>query len=126
MSAHHTALHALLPALVLAASAGWAQAPSTPPGFVASPEIYKVIAENDKYRIIEVTWKPSQKDKPHSHPDAGVYNLTNCTTRNTLGNGQVREGTYPAGAARINPPIASHTIENIGSTECKVLMFEPK
>ncbi len=126
MSNTRTALCTLLPAAILAASAAWAQPPATPPGFVASPEVYKVIAESDKYRIIEVTWKAGQKDKPHSHPDAGVYNLTNCTTRNTLGNGQVREGTYPAGAARVNGPIASHTIENIGKADCKVLMFEPK
>ncbi len=126
MSSTRIALAALLPAVLLATSAAWAQAPATPPGFVASPEIYKVIAENDKYRIIEVTWKPGQKDKAHSHPDAGVYNLTSCTLRNTIGDKPPHEGTIPAGAARINPPIASHTIENIGNAVCKVLMFEPK
>jgi len=34
--------------------ATWAQAQFVPPGFAASPDIYGVIAENDKYRVIEV------------------------------------------------------------------------
>jgi hypothetical protein len=126
MSITRTAALVLRPAAFFFASAGWAQSPAVPPGFVASPEIYKVIAENDKYRIIEVTWKVGQKDKPHSHPEAGVYNLTACTTRSTRANGEVQEGTRPAGTARINGAVVSHTVENVGTAECKVLMFEPK
>lgn len=106
--------------------AGWALAQPAPPSFVASPEIYKVIAENDKYRVIEVVWKPGQKDKPHSHPDAAVYYVNNCSLRNDFGNGNVATGAPVAGAARVQGPIGSHTIENIGSSDCRLIMFEPK
>ena len=106
--------------------AGSALAQAVPPGFVASPDIYKVIAENDKYRVIEVTWKPGQKDQAHSHPDAAVYYLTNCSMRSQFAGSPPVEGRPIAGTAHVQPPIASHTVENIGSTECRLIMFEPK
>ena len=34
----------------------------------ASPDVYKILAENDQMRVIEATWKPGQKDNFHSHP----------------------------------------------------------
>lgn len=126
MSFTRTALHALLPLALLAANAGWAQTPATPPGFVASPEIYKVLAENDKYRVIEVAWKAGQKDKVHSHPDAAVYYLSDCRLRNQLGSAPPQDGTRVAGRASVQGPIAAHSIENIGSTDCRLIMFEPK
>ena len=105
---------------------GIALAQTDPAGFVVSPEIYKVIAENAKFRVVEVTWKPGQKDRPHSHPDAAVYYLTNCTMRGQMGNNPPQEGKPEAGTARVQGPIASHTVENIGTTDCKLIMFEPK
>jgi hypothetical protein len=113
-------------AVVALGFAGWALAQAVPPGFVASPDIYKVIAENDKYRVIEVTWKPGQKDLSHSHPDAAVYYLTNCTMRNQFPGRPPMEGSPIAGTARVQAPIASHTVENIGTTDCRLIMFEPK
>ena len=126
MSFIHTAAHALLPAALYAAGAAWAQTPTTPPGFVASPEVYKVIAENDKYRVIEVVWKAGQKDQPHSHPDSSVYYVTNCRLRSEAAGSAPQEFSRLAGGAYVQRPIASHTIENIGSTDCRLIMFEPK
>ena len=54
-------------ALLLLGFAGWALAQVVPPDLAASPEINMAIAENDKYRAIEVKWKPGQKDQAHSH-----------------------------------------------------------
>ena len=126
--ASHHALFQLRMSLSAAALcfAGSALAQAVPPGFVASPDIYKVIAENDKYRVIEVTWKPGQKDLAHSHPDAAVYYLTNCTLRNQFPGRAPMEGSPIPGTARVQGPIASHTVENIGSTDCRLIMFEPK
>ncbi|MDO9075013.1 MAG: hypothetical protein Q7U73_17285 [Rubrivivax sp.] len=126
MSVTRSALHTLLPAACLAASAAWAQAPATPPGFVASPDIYKVLAENDKHRVIEVIWKPGQKDQLHSHPDAAVYYLADCRLRNHPLSGPPQDGTRTAGRASVQGPIAGHSIENIGNADCKLIMFEPK
>ena len=35
---------------------------------VTSPDVYKVIAENNNTRVIPATWKPGQRDEWHSHP----------------------------------------------------------
>lgn len=113
-------------ALLALGFAGSALAQTAPPGFVASPEIYKVIAENDKFRVIEVSWRPGQKDQLHSHPDAAVYYLTNCFMRNQFPGMPPQEGKPIAGTARVQPPITSHTVENIGTSDCRLIMFEPK
>lgn len=106
--------------------AGRVVAQPVPDSFVASPDVYKVIAENDRYRVIAVTWRPGQRDAWHSHPMAAVYNLTDCKMRSHFPDGTTREGESKAGAARVNPPVPSHALENVGQTECRLIMFEPK
>ena len=101
-------------------------AQAVPHSTVASPDVYKVIAENDQYRVIAVTWRPGQRDVWHSHPAAAVYNLTDCKMRNHAPDGKSRDGESKTGAARVNPPVVSHSLENVGHTECKLIMFEPK
>ena len=39
-----------------------------PRGSEASPDVYKVLAENDQWRVLEATWQPGQEDNMHSHP----------------------------------------------------------
>jgi hypothetical protein len=38
----------------------------------------------------------------------------------------VKEVNNKAGLARVNPPVKSHTFENIGKTECQQLLVERK
>lgn len=105
---------------------GAAMAQAQPRSFEASPEIYKVIAQNADYKVIEVTWKPGQKDQLHSHPAAAVYHLTDCMLRGTLPDGKSGEARPRAGMATVQAAILGHTVENIGTTDCKLIMFEPK
>jgi hypothetical protein len=50
-----------------------------PRSYIASPDVYKVIAENNDTRVILATWKPDKRDEWHSHPPgAAVYVLTDC------------------------------------------------
>ncbi len=102
-----------------------AAAPARPHSLVASPDIYKVLAEDTRFRVILVTWKPGQKDVMHSHPASGVYYLNDCTLRNHMEDGTYTDGKPKAGMARVQPPIRAHVIENIGSAECRLVMFEP-
>ena len=51
-------------ALGLLAAPGAAMAQETAPlSFVASPEVYKVIADKGHFRMILVTWQPGQRKK---------------------------------------------------------------
>jgi hypothetical protein len=103
------------------------QAQATPRSFVASPDIYKVIAENEQYRVIAATWKPKQRDNWHSHgaPAAG-YNVTDCSVRLHTPDGKFTDIKSKAGDARVGAQVPSHSLENIGSAECKLILFEPK
>ena len=117
-------LAAGLAAPLACAAQGGAQ--SAPHSFVASPDIYKVVAENEQYRIVAVTWKPGQRDQQHSHPVAGVYYVTDCHLRGYGPDGKSREGQRKAGSATVNKPVQSHAVENIGQSECRLVMFEQK
>jgi hypothetical protein len=119
--------------MVATLAALWAVSGS-PPGLaqgvahslVASPDIYKVIAENEQYRVIEVTWKPGQRDVLHSHPASAVFYPMDCSLRAYGPSGVLGQRDNKAGTAVVQAPIAAHAVENIGSAECKLIMFEPK
>lgn len=103
-----------------------AMAQTVPHSLVASPDIYKVIAENEQYRVIEVTWKPGQRDLFHSHPASAVYYPMDCTLRAYGPSGVLGQRDNKAGTAVVQVPIANHAVENAGTSVCKLIMFEPK
>src|SRR4051794_40606952 len=39
-----------------------ASAQNAPLSYVANPGVYKVLAENDQFRVVLATWKPGQRD----------------------------------------------------------------
>lgn len=120
----HIAIAALLTAGCLG-NATDALAQELPRSFVASPDIYKVIAENDQYKVIAVIWKPGQKDVVHSHPANAVYYLTDCSLRIYAPDGTHRDAQPRAGFAIVQRPIPGHVLENIGTSDCRLVMFEP-
>jgi len=105
--------------------ATWSQA--VPRSFAASPDVYRVIAEDEQYRVIAVTWKPGQRDSWHSHgAPVAAYNLTDCNIRLHTPDGKTVDGNTKAGDARVRTQAPSHSVENIGKTECRLVLFEPK
>lgn len=118
--------NALLCTATLAAST-LALAQDAPRAWDASPDIYKVVAESPTHRIVEVTWKPGQRDQFHSHAgNMGVYYATDCKLRGHAPDGKSGESARKAGEARFSNPVKSHSVENVGSTDCRLLLFEPK
>ena len=110
------------------AAAPLALAQDAPRAWDASPDVYKVIAESETHRIILVTWKPGQRDAFHSHPAGmGVYYVTDCNLSGRRPDGKSLSGERKAGQARFQPGLTtSHSVENIGSAECRIVLFEPK
>lgn len=106
--------------------AGSALAQGLPRSFEASPDVYKVIAQNAQYRVIAVTWKPGQRDQLHSHPPSAVYYLTDCEVRVHMQDGTFRDFKPRSGTAIVQAPIPAHALENTGTTECRLVMFEPE
>ena len=104
-------------------------AQDAPRAWDASPDVYKVIAESETHRIIQVTWKPGQRDAFHSHPAGmGVYYVTNCKLSGRLPtSNNPQSAERKAGQARFQPkPTMSHSVENVGTSECRIVLFEPK
>ena len=111
--------------LVLAAAAPSAWAQDAPHAWVASPDVYKVIAETDKFRMIAATWQPGQTDNPHSHKPLAVYFLDNCTVRIHEG-GKTRDGKPKAGNAVTQKAVHEHRFQNTGAKACRMVLVEEK
>jgi hypothetical protein len=97
-----------------------------PRSYIASPDVYKVIAENNDTRVILATWKPDKRDEWHSHPPgAAVYVLTDCEALRLYSpDGHHLDGSLKAGHAEIHPAVHSHSFENRSSMECRMIFVE--
>ncbi len=108
-------------------SIGVAAAQSVPPSYEADPSVYKVIFEDQNFRVISATWKKGATDKPHSHPLAFVsYTLDDCTLKIHNADGTTRELKAKAGEAHNGPITISHAAENITDADCHGLLIERK
>lgn len=97
------------------------------PAYQADPHVYKVIFEDERFRVMTGTWRPGEGDKPHSHPVPSiVYSLNNCALKVTSASGETRVIKNKAGHAMAVPFVASHTAKNIGPNACRVLFVEHK
>ena len=86
-----------------------------------------MIAEDDCYVVMEVTWKGGQRDNLLSHPKGLVVHfLTDCHSRTVTGDGKVRENKRKAGETLIASPVVAHTFENLAQTDCKHIHVEMK
>lgn len=101
-----------------------ASAQDAPRSYIASPDVYKVIAENGKTKVILATWPPGKRDNWHSHPPTGVYRLTDCEARVYTPDGKFRDASAKAGSALVQAAIASHSFENRSNAECRSIIVE--
>lgn len=111
--------------LYVAPSAAVAQ--NSPPTYQADPSVYKVIFEDQNFRVIAATWKAGATDKPHSHPVPSVaYSVTDCAFKLTSADGKIVNLNPKAGTAQAVPITASHTATNISPTDCQAVFVERK
>src|SRR5712675_1827882 len=90
----------------MAATAAFAQ--TAPPTYQGDPDVYKVIFEDQNFRVIAVTRKKGVHDKAHGHPVPSiVYNITDCATKTYTPDGKTSEVTRKAGSANAIPVIPS-------------------
>jgi hypothetical protein len=109
---------------LVAALAGAAD--DAPLSYKASPEVYKLLAENDQFRVILQTSKPGQRDAWHAHSALAAYRLSDCTSRLHLPNGKYTDTSRKRGEVALLPAVASHSFENIGKTDCEAVIVERK
>lgn len=90
-----------------------------------SPEIFKVILENDQVRVMEYQIKPGQRDAFHSHPQQVAYALSPAKIRVTSTDGTITEFDLQPGDAIWQEPV-THYSENVGNNAAKILVVEIK
>jgi quercetin dioxygenase-like cupin family protein len=91
---------------------------------VVGPNVYRLVLENDRVRVLEARLQPGEKIGPHTHPDhvmvvtsAGKLAVTN------------REGTTVLDAKvgdTFFVPAETHSVQNIGTTEFVCVVTELK
>lgn len=96
---------------------------STDPA-VVNPDLYRVIFENERVRVLEYRDQPGDRTQPHDHPDSVLYPLTSFRRRITA-NGRQVEVALTQGQVRWLGA-QEHSGENIGDTETHALFIELK
>ena len=89
------------------------------------PDLYKVLFENDRVRVLDTRYGPGVKSAMHSHPDLVVVALTPLKAKFTLADGQTVDIELPAGDAAF-VEAQDHTVENTSTSELHVILVELK
>jgi beta-alanine degradation protein BauB len=90
-----------------------------------APHIYKVLFENERVRLLEVTMQPGDSSEMHSHPDNLIYVLSDGKVTFTAPSGETADLELATGASTWMDA-TEHATDNVGGTTVRVLFFEPK
>lgn len=85
----------------------------------------KVLFEDERVRVKEVVTPPGDKMPMHSHPDYVIYAKSACKTLLRNPDGSTELVDYEAGKV-MSRKAETHEVENIGGTECDVVLVELK
>ncbi|WP_045879104.1 hypothetical protein [Pseudofrankia sp. DC12] len=91
---------------------------------VTDPDLYSVVFENDRVRVLAYRDRPGDKTSPHRHPDSVMVTLAAFRRRISAGGRQV-EVDLSAGEARWLDA-QQHSGENIGDTDTHSIFIELK
>jgi beta-alanine degradation protein BauB len=88
------------------------------------PDLYSVVFENERVRVLEYRDRPGDWTSVHSHPDMVIIPLSTFRRRLTVDGRtvEVEKTAYDAGWV----PAQTHAGENIGSTDSHALFVELK
>ena len=115
---------------VLLLAAAVALSAHVAPGMAQEPtkvdaKHYKVEFENDKVRVLRVSYGPKEKSAMHEHPDATAIFLTDGNIKMTFPDGKTINDTVKAGSVRFTPA-AKHQPENMSDKPFELILVELK
>lgn len=90
----------------------------------ANPELYRLLFENDRVRVLEYLDEPGDATRPHSHPDSVMVTLS-AFRRRLRSNGHEVEVELPAFQARWLDA-QEHSGTNVGDTATHSVFIELK
>ena len=85
----------------------------------------KVVLDNDKVRVVELTMPPGSSTGMHSHGDSLVVFLTGGTATQALADGTTRQLEQKPGTVIWNEPV-THDTKNTGKALVRTLVIELK
>jgi hypothetical protein len=91
---------------------------------VTDPELYRVVFENDRVRVLEYRDEPGDRTHTHRHPDSVMYTLGEFRRRVSSGDRHI-DVELAAGQVRWLDA-QEHLGENTGSTGSHALFIELK
>lgn len=91
---------------------------------VSNPELYRVVLENDRVRVLEYRDRPGDRTTPHRHPDSVMVTLSSFRRRLIGGAGEV-EVELQSGVTRWLAA-QEHSGQNTGETESHAIFIELK
>ena len=112
-------------AVILELRKAGAAAPAGADPIVAGPTVYKKVFENDRVRVLEVTFKKGAKIGAHAHPDHAAYVIEAGKLRITPDKGAAKDFDFAVGNG-VFLPAQVHSASNPGTTEVKAVVFELK
>ena len=90
-----------------------------------APDLYKVVSENDRVRVVETRYGPGVKSDIHSHPDLVAIAITPAKARFTFPDGQTADIDMQTGE-QVVLEAQEHTVENTGTSEFRFILVELK
>ena len=90
----------------------------------SNPELYSVVFENPRVRVLRYHDRPGESTQPHEHPDSVMVTLSSFERRLVQGDRSV-EVSLPAGEVRWLDA-QEHSGHNIGDSDTVTLFVELK
>jgi beta-alanine degradation protein BauB len=90
-----------------------------------NPDLYRVVLENDRVRVLQYRDVPGDRSELHGHPDSVMVTLTSFRRRLYSEDGAERDVDIPAETVAWLPA-QRHAGHNIGDTPTTVIFVELK
>ena len=90
----------------------------------SNPDLYRVMFENDRVRVLRYLDRPGERTTPHRHPDSVMVTLSSFRRRLSVDDRQV-EVDLDAGEVRWLGA-QEHSGENVGGSETHSIFIELK
>src|SRR5437764_5274986 len=91
----------------------------------AAPNVYRVLFENERVRLLEARVKPGDSSTLHAHPNYPIYTLEDGKVTFTSASGDTVDVDLKAGQTMWREA-EEHAAKKPGSTEVVALLFLPK
>jgi quercetin dioxygenase-like cupin family protein len=90
-----------------------------------APDIYQILLENERVRVLDIRMKPGDHSPMHAHPNYLAYILSDGKVTFTAPDGTSEEVEVKAGQTMWREA-ESHEVHNLGSSQLHVLNIELK